>query len=162
MLLIRENMNPFWTDRRDGRTVQVFGPKCIMHTTLNVRVMSVLLTPECTKVHFRMVRGEGDIKFKEFCVSPDIQLVTPPDPSTYLGVKKFGLLNVQQDGVFPNKIHPKANGEPFYFTLIFEPLPCYHWECDIIEEEGNYDKLNIKELCLMKDSREWEVPFSDN
>ena len=162
MILNRKDMNPFWTNRRDGRAVQVFGPKHITNTELNVRVMSVLLTPEYTKVHFRMVRKEGDLSLKEFSISPDIELVTPPDPSTFLGVKRFRLLNKEQSIVYPDKIYPEASRETVYFTLVFEPLPCYHWECDIIEEEGNYKKLNFEGLQLMKNSRAWNVPFSDN
>lgn len=162
MLLKRKDLNPFWTYRRDGKPIQVFGPKCSMQTTLNVRVMSIMIAPNYTKVHFRMVREISDLHLPEFSISPSIRLITPADPSAYNGEEQYKLLNHSQAPIFPNKIRPEPNGEPFYFTLVFEPIPCYHFECDIIEEDGNNDKLNIKSLSLMKDSREWEVPFSEN
>ncbi|MEJ6755839.1 MAG: hypothetical protein QNK78_02410 [Crocinitomicaceae bacterium] len=164
MILKRENINPLWTERRDGNPVRIFQPRPKINGFPNAMIMSVLLNSEYTRIDFSFTYDIYDIRVPVYVISPEIRLVTAAQRSTYTPERSFSLIRFENAPIWPKKYEAGSKNDRLYFTLYFAPLPLYTLEFDIIESDDEDDgpMMNYLEINLDKGERKWEIKNSEN
>jgi hypothetical protein len=163
MELLRDEMNTFWSDRLCGRNVRIFEPKAYPPYKLNVKIMSIQLTPQYTRVDIRYRSPERTITSGILQVLRSAYLFTDADYETYSPEKKYKLIKAENIPIAPKrKIFHEAEIE-YYFTLFFEPVPLTTLKMHLIEQKDEFNSyMNFTDIIVDKASRSWKIENSEN
>ena len=117
----------FIKERREGVPVTIFNPHCDFSSGMFTRILSIKLTPECTRIEIKGSCTDTFVAAKCLKIDKNTFMTGRDSGRNYKLLKTIGI------PFKPNVKRFKKGQKIFYFTLIFEPLPFYENQIDIKE-----------------------------